>query len=76
GAAARGATAYVSLEPCSHHGKTPPCAQALIDAGIARVVAAIEDSDPRVSGQGFEMLRAAGIKVTTGIRTEEAGFDH
>jgi len=76
GAAARGATAYVSLEPCSHHGKTPPCAQALIDAGIARVVAAIEDSDPRVSGQGFEMLRAAGIEVTTGIRTEEAGFDH
>ncbi|MCG7624540.1 bifunctional diaminohydroxyphosphoribosylaminopyrimidine deaminase/5-amino-6-(5-phosphoribosylamino)uracil reductase RibD [Epibacterium sp. Ofav1-8] len=76
GAAARGATAYVSLEPCSHHGKTPPCAQALIDAGIARVVAAIEDSDPRVSGQGFDMLRAAGIEVTTGIRTEEAGFDH
>ncbi|WOI35080.1 bifunctional diaminohydroxyphosphoribosylaminopyrimidine deaminase/5-amino-6-(5-phosphoribosylamino)uracil reductase RibD [Tritonibacter scottomollicae] len=76
GEGARGATAYVSLEPCSHHGKTPPCAQALIDAGIARVVAAIEDSDPRVSGQGFEMLRAAGVTVTSGIRADEAGFDH
>jgi diaminohydroxyphosphoribosylaminopyrimidine deaminase/5-amino-6-(5-phosphoribosylamino)uracil reductase len=59
GATARGATAYVTLEPCSHHGETPPCAQALIDAGVARVVAAIGDSDPRVSGQGFEMLRYA-----------------
>lgn len=72
GAAARGATAYVTLEPCSHHGKTPPCAEALIQAGIARVVAAIEDTDPRVSGQGFEMLRAAGIEVKTGVCAEEA----
>ncbi|NIZ14953.1 bifunctional diaminohydroxyphosphoribosylaminopyrimidine deaminase/5-amino-6-(5-phosphoribosylamino)uracil reductase RibD [Phaeobacter sp. HF9A] len=76
GNAARGATAYVSLEPCAHHGKTPPCAQALIDAGVARVVAAIEDSDPRVSGQGLAMLRQAGITVTTGLRSDEAAFDH
>ncbi|TNJ41861.1 bifunctional diaminohydroxyphosphoribosylaminopyrimidine deaminase/5-amino-6-(5-phosphoribosylamino)uracil reductase RibD [Phaeobacter sp. B1627] len=76
GPAAEGATAYVSLEPCAHTGQTPPCAQALIDAGVARVVAAIGDSDPRVSGQGFAMLRAAGIKVTTGVCMDEAGFDH
>jgi diaminohydroxyphosphoribosylaminopyrimidine deaminase/5-amino-6-(5-phosphoribosylamino)uracil reductase len=76
GATARGATAYVTLEPCSHHGETPPCAQALIDAGVARVVAAIGDSDPRVSGQGFEMLRYAGIEVTTGVLAEEAARDH
>jgi diaminohydroxyphosphoribosylaminopyrimidine deaminase/5-amino-6-(5-phosphoribosylamino)uracil reductase len=61
---ARGATAYVSLEPCAHHGQTPPCAQALIDAGIARVVIACEDPDPRVSGKGVAMLRAAGVEVT------------
>ncbi|WP_371808547.1 bifunctional diaminohydroxyphosphoribosylaminopyrimidine deaminase/5-amino-6-(5-phosphoribosylamino)uracil reductase RibD [Ruegeria sp. HKCCA6948] len=76
GTKARGATAYVSLEPCSHHGKTPPCAQALIDAGVARVVSAIEDSDPRVAGQGFEMLRAAGIEVETGVLAKEAAQDH
>ena len=76
GSLARGATAYVSLEPCAHFGKTPPCAQALIDAGIMRVVAAIEDSDPRVSGHGFAMLRDAGIEVTTGICAEEAARDH
>ncbi|WP_170371462.1 bifunctional diaminohydroxyphosphoribosylaminopyrimidine deaminase/5-amino-6-(5-phosphoribosylamino)uracil reductase RibD [Ruegeria arenilitoris] len=73
---ARGATAYVSLEPCSHHGKTPPCAQALIDAGVARVVSAIEDSDPRVAGQGFAMLRDAGIEVTTGVLSDQAAMDH
>ncbi len=73
---ARGATAYVTLEPCSHHGETAPCAQALIDAGIGRLVAAIGDSDPRVSGQGFEMLRRAGIPVTTGVLAEEAARDH
>ncbi len=67
GPEARGATAYVTLEPCSHHGKTPPCAEALISAGIARVVIGISDPDPRVAGQGIALLEAAGIKVTTGI---------
>lgn len=76
GAQAKGATAYVTLEPCSHQGVTPPCAQALIDAGVARVVAAIEDSDPRVSGQGFENLRRAGIAVKTGVLAEQAARDH
>ncbi len=76
GAAARGATVYVSLEPCAHHGETPPCAQALVDAGVRRVVSAIEDSDPRVAGQGFEILRAAGIEVTTGVLSEQAARDH
>ncbi len=76
GEAARGATAYVTLEPCAHTGQTPPCAQALIDAGVARVVAPLEDVDARVSGQGFAMLRAAGIEVTTGIMTAEAARDH
>jgi diaminohydroxyphosphoribosylaminopyrimidine deaminase / 5-amino-6-(5-phosphoribosylamino)uracil reductase len=60
---AHGATVFVTLEPCAHHGKTPPCAEALIKAGIARVVCSNEDPDPRVSGQGFAMLRAAGIAV-------------
>ena len=76
GEAARGATAYVTLEPCSHHGQTPPCAQALIEAGIARLVAPINDCDPRVSGRGFAMLRTAGIVVETGIMAREAALDH
>ncbi|MDV4143689.1 MULTISPECIES: bifunctional diaminohydroxyphosphoribosylaminopyrimidine deaminase/5-amino-6-(5-phosphoribosylamino)uracil reductase RibD [Shimia] len=75
GAAAKGATAYVTLEPCAHHGKTPPCAEALIAAGVARVVVALEDRDDRVSGKGFEMLRAAGIVVETGVCAEEAARD-
>jgi diaminohydroxyphosphoribosylaminopyrimidine deaminase / 5-amino-6-(5-phosphoribosylamino)uracil reductase len=72
GAAAVGATAYVGLEPCSHWGQTPPCADALVEAGIARVVVAIEDPDPRVSGQGVARLRAAGVAVETGLCAAEA----
>ncbi len=74
--AARGATAYVTLEPCAHHGQTPPCAEALVAAGITRVVAALEDVDPRVSGQGFAILRDAGIEVTTGVLAQAAAEDH
>ena len=72
GDAARGATAYVSLEPCAHHGVTPPCADALIAAPVARVVGAVVDPDPRVSGQGFARLEAAGIAVTRGVLEKEA----
>lgn len=75
GAAAEGATAYVTLEPCAHHGKTPPCADALVAAGVARVVVAQRDPDPRVNGQGVTRLRAAGIDVTEGIGAEVAGVD-
>lgn len=76
GDAARDATAYVTLEPCAHHGKTPPCAQALIDAGVARVVIALGDPDPRVAGRGVDMLRTAGIAVTTDILADQACADH
>jgi diaminohydroxyphosphoribosylaminopyrimidine deaminase/5-amino-6-(5-phosphoribosylamino)uracil reductase len=65
--AARGATLYVTLEPCAHHGRTPPCTKAIVDAGITRVVAALEDPDPRVGGQGFAALRESGIEVLTGV---------
>ena len=74
GARARGATAYVTLEPCAHHGQTPPCARALIDAGLARVAIAALDPDPRVCGRGRIMLEKAGIAVSTGLCEEEARF--
>lgn len=72
GASAKGGTAYVSLEPHDHHGRTPPCTEALINAGITRVVCPIEDPNPLVSGRGFDRLRSAGIDVVTGILAEEA----
>ncbi len=72
GERAKGATAYVTLEPCAHYGQTPPCSEALIKAGIARVVVAMQDSDKRVSGRGFEHLRAAGIMVETGLCAQKA----
>ena len=74
--AAKGATAYVTLEPCSHDGKTPPCADAIIKAGIARVVSALEDPNPEVAGQGHARLREQGIAVDVGVLTEEARRAH
>jgi diaminohydroxyphosphoribosylaminopyrimidine deaminase/5-amino-6-(5-phosphoribosylamino)uracil reductase len=67
GALAEGATCYVTLEPCAHQGRTPPCADALLRAGVARVVAAVADPDPRVAGAGLDRLRAAGVEVTVGV---------
>jgi diaminohydroxyphosphoribosylaminopyrimidine deaminase/5-amino-6-(5-phosphoribosylamino)uracil reductase len=72
GRLARGATIYVTLEPCAHHGRTPPCTEAIQAAGIVRVVAALEDPDSQVAGRGFAALRAAGIEVLTGVCSEEA----
>jgi diaminohydroxyphosphoribosylaminopyrimidine deaminase/5-amino-6-(5-phosphoribosylamino)uracil reductase len=72
GASARGATLYINLEPCCHTGRTGPCTQALIAAGVARVVAAMADPNPAVAGRGFHQLRAAGIEVSTGLREVEA----
>jgi diaminohydroxyphosphoribosylaminopyrimidine deaminase/5-amino-6-(5-phosphoribosylamino)uracil reductase len=72
GKAARDATMYVTLEPCSHHGKSPPCADAIVKAGVARVVSAVEDVNPEVAGQGHARLRAAGITVDVGLGRAEA----
>src|ERR1700722_9383217 len=72
GEKARGATTYVSLEPCNHTGRTGPCTEALIAAGVQRVVAAMRDPNPATSGRGFERLQSAGIEVASGIGEEEA----
>ena len=71
GERARGATLYVTLEPCAHHGRTPPCTDAIIEAGVARVVIGIEDPDPHVAGRGIALLREAGIDVTVGVAADE-----
>src|SRR6204780_2983724 len=76
GSAARGATLYVTLEPCSHVGKSPPCADAVIAAGVKRVVSAIEDPNPEVAGQGHAKLRNAGIEVDVGLEAAEAARAH
>ena len=72
GATAKGATAYVTLEPCSHHGRTPPCVEALLEAGVSRVVVASTDPNPQVNGQGLERLRTAGVAVEVGLMAAEA----
>lgn len=76
GTAAAGATVYVTLEPCSHDGETPPCAQALVDAKVARVVTAMKDPDERVAGRGHDLLAAAGVSLTTGVLSDEAARAH
>src|SRR5512141_3091648 len=76
GEAARGATLYVTLEPCSHFGKSPPCADAIVAAGLARVVSAIEEPEPEVAGQGHARLRTAGITGDIGVGAVEAARDH
>jgi diaminohydroxyphosphoribosylaminopyrimidine deaminase / 5-amino-6-(5-phosphoribosylamino)uracil reductase len=76
GAAARGATIYTTLEPCSHFGQTPPCADAIIAAGVARVVSALDDPNPEIAGEGYRRLRAAGITVVTGVGADEARRVH
>src|SRR5881392_3576671 len=76
GDAARGATLYATLEPCSHHGKTPPCVDAMMAAGISRVVSSLEDPNPKVAGEGHAKLRAAGVAVTLGACAEEARRAH
>jgi diaminohydroxyphosphoribosylaminopyrimidine deaminase / 5-amino-6-(5-phosphoribosylamino)uracil reductase len=73
GEVARGATVYVTLEPCAHHGRTPPCADALIEAGVRRVVVGIEDPDPHVGGRGIQRLRDACVEVTVGVLADEVG---
>src|SRR3954447_2028074 len=76
GEAARGATLYATLEPCSHHGKTPPCVDAIVAAGISRVVSALEDPNPEIAGQGHARLMSQGVAVTTGICADEARRTH
>src|SRR6185503_5403760 len=75
GAQARGATAYTTLEPCNHHGNTPPCTEALIGAGVARVVVAVGDPDDRVAGRGYARLTVAGVEVSVCVCEAEAARD-
>ncbi len=73
GESARGSTLYVTLEPCAHHGRTPPCTDAIVAAGVTRVVVGLEDPDPQVAGRGFEALRRAGVEVAVGVAADEVG---